>query len=143
MTESALWSRTRDTLAPFGALKRIENAVDLGTPDLAYALKAPAIKPFQGWIELKHAPSWPARGGPLIFPHLTVEQVQWHEAWRAAGGRVHALFQVERDCFVVGRKLRLLMIRGVDRNQLEDDAVLISWGRFFGAGELIRCLAKG
>lgn len=56
---------------------RVENAVALGMPDVNYR---------DGWIELKYAPEWPKRGGPLRIPHYTPQQRVWLlRRWRARG----------------------------------------------------------
>lgn len=56
--------------------KRIENRVDLGTPDVAYCLLG-----VSGWVEEKLFPTSGRCPG-----HLTQEQVMWGEEWSRAGG---------------------------------------------------------
>ena len=48
MTERALWRTVRTALAPYGSLVRIENKVELGTPDVLYCLRG-----VTGLLELK------------------------------------------------------------------------------------------
>lgn len=96
MSEAALWKRTREHLAPFGILKRVENPLDPGMPDVAYCLRGKPVSPtISGWLELKHVHEWPARPTTtLCIESLTKEQVDWATWWALAGGRVSALLQV-------------------------------------------------
>lgn len=95
--EANLWSYVRRNLGPYGRLKRIENRIDKGTPDVAYTIKG-----VSGWIELKHVPLAPARATTTIkIPHLTMEQVLWLNDERDAGGRAWCLLQVERKYFLL------------------------------------------
>ena len=95
--EANLWSYVRRNLGPYGRLKRIENRIDKGTPDVAYTIRG-----ISGWIELKHVPLAPKRAStPLKIPHLTLEQVLWQEEERDARGRALSLVQVERRYFLL------------------------------------------
>lgn len=97
MSEANLWSYVRRNLGPYGRLKRIENRLDKGTPDVAYTFKRAS-----GWIELKHVPLAPARASTALkIPHLTLEQVQWLNDEHNAGGRAWCLLQVERRYFLL------------------------------------------
>lgn len=90
MSEDALWLNVRDKMAPFGRMCRIENRVDLGTPDFFYTITG-----VSGWCELKHKPHWPEEATtPLVLPKLTLMQVTWIEDEHKAGGRVSMLVQV-------------------------------------------------
>ena len=91
-SESALWDMVRGTWTPHMRLVRIENRLELGTPDVYYN----AIGR-NGWLELKHVPAWPARKTTkVVIDHLTLEQITWAEAELKAGGRMWYLLQAER-----------------------------------------------
>jgi len=64
----------------------VENAVDIGYPDIEY---------IGGLLELKQIDAWPKRiETPLRCEHYTQEQRIWHERRWHAGGAIHVLLQV-------------------------------------------------
>lgn len=141
-SESALWSTVHDGLSRYGYLKRVENAIDTGTPDVAYCLRPSPVRPaVSGWLELKHADAWPARSDtPLALAHLTLEQVLFVEGWRAAGGRAHVLLQVARDYLLLrASTVRRLYRRELPRAVLVQQALLHHTGAGL-ARPLLRCL---
>lgn len=78
MTEkNTVWLPARRALSPYGVLKRVENRVDTGTPDVAYSLLGAA-----GWWESKSDLST-----------LTLDQVLWAEGWAGSGGLCHLLYR--------------------------------------------------
>lgn len=85
-----------ENLSPFGVVHRIENAIDLGTADVAYVLtriKAGSAAA-SGWIELKVLDDYPARPSTAIrIAHFEKEQLLFLEAWVAAGGRAWLLLR--------------------------------------------------
>lgn len=93
MSESRLWKTTRDNLKPFGRLKRIENLLEEGTPDVSYTLRRkPVLPASSGWCELKFLPYYPKRPQTLVrIDHLTLDQVNWLNAEADAGGRAWLL----------------------------------------------------
>jgi hypothetical protein len=98
VSEADLWARVRAALAPHGRLVRVENRCDLGTPDVHYCLRRrPGDPATEGWLELKHVERWPPLARSLRVPSLTLDQVTWHEAHAAAGGRAWTLVQVGRE----------------------------------------------
>lgn len=90
--EAQFWrSVVRPHLLPYGALVRIENVLEEGTPDVNYTLNGVG-----GWIELKDLAGWPARADTVVrVPHYTPEQRRWHEKWCAARGRCFLLARVQ------------------------------------------------
>ena len=84
MSESSMWKSLRPLMAGLDPV-RIESPITEGVPDVNFT---------HGWIELKYAAKWPARGGPLRLPHFTKEQRAWLIARSAAGGRVYLLLKV-------------------------------------------------
>lgn len=102
MTESLFWSSTvRPKLGMFGILRRMENRVGEGTPDVCYCIrrhKTGQVPAASGWMELKHLYEWPKGDKTLVrWNHFTLEQVNWIEEWHEGGGRACVLAQVERD----------------------------------------------
>lgn len=95
MTETTFWSVIQPKLAPYGYLERFEPGIGgrKGVADVNYIL----LK-VEGWVELKFLPEWPKKAvTPVTFPHFEYEQVRWHEARHAAGGRAGVLAQVGRE----------------------------------------------
>lgn len=141
---SGLWGVCRDRLGRYGVLKRIENGVELGTPDVAYVLKVPARPAASGWIELKHLSGWPKRPGTALnIPHLTVEQVVWLEGWEAvAGGGADLLLQVGPDyCFFDATGARALYERQLTKATALMTAHVVGTRRF-PHRELVRHLTR-
>lgn len=103
-TEAGLWkslSVVRNTLGGDLHIRRVENAVGMGDPDVEGCYRGNCFH-----IELKVAPR-PARGlTGLRFGHdITNEQAEWHTARAEAGGRSFFLIQVgdgaERALYLV------------------------------------------
>lgn len=136
-SEAGLWDTASQKLQPRMLLKRIENKCDLGTPDVAWTCQLPrgrvhncvAYARFTGWLELKEE-FWPANPEtPLRIKSLTKDQLLWHEAWEAAGGRIATLIQANKDYLIVPPGvLRLIYERGLRRGALEP--YLIGSGKF-------------
>lgn len=83
--EANFWGRlSRGLWAPRSVLTRVENGVMVGMPDVYYCFDGTS-----GWIELK-APTAPARKNSKLFGsshQLTLQQRNWLDAHREAGGR--------------------------------------------------------
>lgn len=73
--ESNAWAATRDHLAPFGMLVRVENRVLVGFPDVLYVLRG-----VTGLLEMK-----------ADLTSLTLEQVLFGEGWTREKGLWHLL----------------------------------------------------
>lgn len=85
--EQAMWDAIRPALAGLDPV-RIESHMASGVPDVNYT---------HGWVELKCAPRWPPRGGPLRVDHYTAEQKAWAIKRRRAGGLVFLLLKVGKE----------------------------------------------
>jgi hypothetical protein len=73
-------------------LERVENRVNVGTPDVNYALLAGRG---EGWIELKHLDAWPARAETIVrLDHVTTQQRNWWRERARAGGNVFVMLRV-------------------------------------------------
>ena len=134
-TESGLWSLIRRS-HPEGHWVRVENRVELGTPDVNFCLS----DGFEGWVELKVVSRWPVRGGPLRTPHFTKDQRWWLRTRTKYGGHAGLLLRVDK-----GPK-RYLMLPGawaaeylgeVTREVLEKTALEV-WGPNFDKYSLMR-----
>lgn len=144
MTERAYWiDHVRPGLEPFGKLQRIENAVDKGTPDVAYCLKRAAndARACAGWIELKYLPQLPAnRHTPVILDKLTIDQVLFLEGWTKAGGLAFLLLRADDHHILMNAELaRAVFRRGVTAPDLVDRAMVCQTGRF-PVGRILSCL---
>lgn len=143
MIESGLWSSVRRKLEPFGTLARVENKVDVGTPDVLYVLRG-----VTGLLELKSEPSYPKRGRtPLVVKKLTKAQVLWQEEWAKSGGRVRTLLMIG-NTYTEKRYHAMLtpwhLRRVYERAYTLKDALEASEMNPFeplSARELLRCLA--
>ncbi len=98
--ESNLWSLFRELLPPAWHVVRIENSVELGTPDVnlcvastigEYGIHGRDAKEY--WIELKVQE--PPKRATTTFgcEHFTMEQRQWLVDRCRAGGRAYLLLQ--------------------------------------------------
>ena len=87
MSESGMWTSLRPLLLDLDP-ERVENRVNVGTPDVNYV---------HGWIELKYTKRWPPKGGPLRVEHFTREQRAWLVRRRRAGGLAFLLLKVGKD----------------------------------------------
>lgn len=89
MSESNMWKALKPLFEDNGLdAHRIENKIELGTPDVNY---------LHGWIELKYKSKWPARGGILALPHFTALQRRWLDRRHTAGGRAFVLLKVNKE----------------------------------------------
>jgi len=110
-SERSLWNQVRDKLSPFGKLKRVENRVDLGFPDVVYNLALRKSPPVTGFLELKYEHAWPTRRDtPVRIESLKLEQVRWMEDW-VDEGRGHGWFllQIERDYMLLRPSVMLAL----------------------------------
>lgn len=86
LPEQKFWDRTRRALAPQLHIERVENLVDVGTPDLLVLAPTNVVTP----TELKAALKWPARSTTRVLSgsqQLNVDQKNWHLTWQQNGGR--------------------------------------------------------
>lgn len=89
MSESNMWKTLKPLFEDNGLdAHRIENKIELGTPDVNY---------LHGWIELKYKSKWPARGGILALPHFTALQRRWLDRRQKCGGRAFVLLKVNKE----------------------------------------------
>lgn len=138
MSENALWDIVRKYLGPFGVLQRIENRVDVGTPDFLYLIRRAT-----GLVELKHEEFWPVGARtPLVIKSLTLEQVLWLEAWaRAPGGRAWCLLQVARHYILLQPEVvRAIFLRQLVAADVLQQATVVGTGKF-PTVEIIKCLS--
>jgi hypothetical protein len=124
-SEHALWVTLRTKLKgryPTAHVKRIENAVEKGTPDVNYCIRGA-----EGWLELKEADLWPVKGGVLRLDHYTNEQRIWHKLRNRAGGRVFVLLQVsapEVEWLLFGAQYAADRLGYADRKELSENALV-------------------
>jgi hypothetical protein len=142
-SEGALWGTLKERLKPYGELGRLENGVEAGWPDVAYALRVPARPPVAGWLELKELDRWPARPATrVVIPSLTLEQVRWLGRWSAAGARAELLLQVHRDYLLLdARTVQALFRRELTQAALRCAALVVGTNRF-PTRELVKHLTR-
>lgn len=140
MSEKDFWSRiVRPKLISFGVLHRIENVLELGTPDVAYCLHRGDRIGVSGWIELKFAHRWPKT--KLRFPHFTVDQANWLEDWGRIG-HSYMLAQVGEDFLLVhARNCREIQKEGATRQRFMELATVHGFGAF-PTGRIVRALTE-
>lgn len=143
--ESAYWPTVRESLSPFGVLRRIENSAGSGEGDVLYCLTRP--KPGSpaatGFVELKSLPAYPARRStPIRPPHLSKEQVLFAEEWDGAGGRAWLLLRAPPwHLLFDARGIRMLHQGEVAAMDGPAVARAAGMGRF-PVGPILRCLTQ-
>lgn len=96
MAESSLWNYLRKNMRGHGHWIRIENSVELGTPDVNGCMDGEEI-----WIELKALKDWPKRASTQVkIKHYTKEQKQWILDRHHAGGNAFLFARVAREYFL-------------------------------------------
>jgi hypothetical protein len=142
MSEANLWTTMRGAMSPYGKLKRIENSIDKGTPDVTYLFRRyPKVPPVMGWVELKYLDGWPdSDRTKVVVKKLTKDQVDFIADWDAAGGRAYVLIQVGRDYALLDAGTTgALYRRALTRLDLVGRAAVFAVGRF-PATELVKAL---
>lgn len=90
MSEANLSHKLMRALRAVGHAERMENMAANGTPDVNYCIQG-----VEGWVENKYLRFKPARADtPIVLPHYTKEQRNWHKDRRRAGGRVYVLLHI-------------------------------------------------
>lgn len=128
-------------LSSFGMLWRVENALNLGTADVAYCLKF-KDEIGSGWLETKKSREWPKRfETPLRFNHYTLDQVIFAERWNRAGGRACMLAQVENDFLIVPAWNMRKIFKGVNKTTFISLSVVHGQG-VFPTGRILKWLTE-
>lgn len=86
LPEQRFWDRARRALGRKLHIERIENVVGDGFPDTIFLAPGDRVTP----VELKAAIDWPAKLYTPVLKgnqRLSQGQMNWHLAWRLAGGR--------------------------------------------------------
>lgn len=83
--EQKFWDRTRRNICPILHAERIENLVDVGTPDLLVLAPNNVVTP----VELKAVLTFPVRAATPVLGRdgLNKDQKNWHLSWKQNGGR--------------------------------------------------------
>lgn len=137
MTESTFSSSTVcPILSMFGEVRRVENRIGKGTPDIVCCIRRDKNSPaVTAWIETKHAYEWPKRADtPLRFNHFEIEQVRWAEAWDRVDGRYGLLCQVEHDYLLFGADMAQRVHDGMIKADLLSAAVVRGYRSFPTSG---------
>lgn len=115
--ENGLWKWLNGGRPPGCLLHRVENSIDVGTPDVIGKFEAagPAF-----WIELKVADAVGRDG--LRVPHLIAEQVSFLRRWQAAGTPSSLLVQLGQ-----GNEARRWLIPAKWAHCLLDSTVSVEW----------------
>lgn len=117
--ETIFWRDTvRPALRDFGTLHRIENAVEVGMPDVVACLSRGDGKWCSSWIELKRAWEWPVREKTIFrFKHYTVDQANFLNDWNLKRQRTCLLAQINDEYLLVSGKHAQELQRGVTRDR--------------------------
>lgn len=121
-SEHTLWLALRGRKPRDAVFQRVENRVDIGTPDVCCCIDSTTA-----WVELKHVTKWPARKWTQINTGLTKEQALWHRAWLRAGGHSWILIRVHRTPFLFDAKHARALLDGLTRQQFEAAALAVGW----------------
>lgn len=90
-----------------------------GIPDLSYGAKK-----VNGWIELKHIPTWGAREKGWAKPrHFTDLQVNWLLSRGRAGGRCFVMVKVDSDIFILGAERALDVKNGMNKQTYIENSI--------------------
>lgn len=130
MSEHSMWGRVRRALKGLDPV-RVENRVELGTPDVNY---------IEGWVELKIATA-PKRGGILKIEHYTMEQRTWAIRRTHHGGRVFLLLKVGNEWLLFTGLCASEFLGKVDLNKLRQVAIK-TWKIKLNDRELREILTK-
>lgn len=137
--ETLFWRNVvRPKLSHFGVLHRIENVMELGTPDVAACLHRGDRIGVSSWIELKHAHKWTVRS-LFRFKHFTVDQADWLEEWGRIG-RACVLAQVADEFLLVPSAHARELQRGVTRARFYEMSAVRSEGGKFPTGRVVQWL---
>lgn len=124
-SEKQMWDALRPILSGVGLDPvRVENPALPGTPD---------VNTTSGWIELKHADQWPARGGPLRLKHppTSNQRAFLLRRWKSRPrGTAVLLLRVGKEWFVFsGWKAQQMWKPGErppDERELRENAFFIT-----------------
>ena len=130
--EARLWDDWRKCLVkadPGCDLTRIENAVQLGTPDVNGCCWRTDF-----WCELKSMDRWPKDPAkPLLIPHYTRNQRLWIRRRGRAGGRVFLLLRVTlpvHEWLLFGWEAAYAQVGNVPADALRSVALMRCLGKF-------------
>ena len=127
--EQRLWDRMRaKAVAPRVRLERIENLVNVGTPDVI-ALSHGQVT----WIELKAVGAFPVKAATRVLgvKGLSVSQRNWHYGWYAEGGRSLILIGVGPTTIYAIPGFLADAVNDMPRGDLEKYAVAVDWDFLF------------
>jgi hypothetical protein len=83
VSEQTLWHWVRERFGKYGLLRRVENRVGVGMPDLYYCIECA-----DGWIEFEEIEAWPVKPSTTVsVPCLSLEQKDWLHQLAYHGGR--------------------------------------------------------
>ncbi|QYW02153.1 hypothetical protein CPT_Sonora_050 [Stenotrophomonas phage Sonora] len=132
MSEAAMWDALRPLLRGLDPV-RIESPISPGIPDVNWTC---------GWIELKYAPRWPPRGGPLRIDHFTTEQRGWLTKRRHSGGNAKLLLKVGESEWLLFDGTVAAVFLGKEPKDRLYELSLARWTRKPKLKELQECLAR-
>lgn len=141
MTESDFWTDHVSVLKNFGKLKRLEDLLDKGTPDVVYCLRWLHELPRSGWIELKKLPRWPGERTDVRLPHYSVAQAEFLESWGKSGSGAFLLAQIGSEFLLFPWAHAKEIQRGVTRAIMRGMVVAYGSGEF-PTRDILRCLTR-
>lgn len=124
-SESSFWNTIKKNMSKYWVADRVENPIMSGTPDVYYTMKSPFS---MGWIELKHAHTWPKRETTILrLDHYTAQQKAFIRRHGSAGANVKLFLQVKTDYLLFDWESALHVGSMTKRELLE--ICLKSWSR--------------
>ena len=122
--ESQFWKQLNLGMKPFWRVRRIENSLMAGTPDVYFTMVANG---YGGWIELKHIKRKP-RTGLFKISHFTKEQRLFFHIHGSIGGNIWLFLKMEKEYFVFDWK-QALTIGNYYISELYDEKNYSWYGR--------------
>ena len=123
------WRRCLLKADPVADYTRIENAVQLGTPDVNACVFRTDF-----WCELKAMERWPKDPAkPLLIPHYTRHQRLWIRRRGRAGGKVFLLLRVTlpvHEWLLFGWQAAYAQVGNVPADELRSVALVRCVGPF-------------
>lgn len=116
-SESALWTCLRGKLPSQAHAVRVENTVQVGTPDVNFCLGGLDV-----WLELKQLDDWPKREKTRVVLGMREGQAPWIIKRTIAGGLAFVFAQIGREYFLY-EAFAVNRLDTLNQQEMRDQAV--------------------